>query len=85
MLVRCPRCAAIIHLEDSENPQGIVTCWMCTSVVERSPNATNAGPATLTSPDPGSRERPMAIGLSGSIFPEAATRHWETASESNFT
>jgi hypothetical protein len=45
---------------------------MCTSVVERSPHATNGGPATLTSPDSVPRDRPAAIGLAESLFLEAA-------------
>jgi hypothetical protein len=72
MLVRCPRCDAIIHLEDSGDPQEVVTCWMCTSAVERNPNATHAGPATLTSADSPPRDRPLPIGLSGALFLEAA-------------
>jgi hypothetical protein len=71
MLVRCPRCAAIIHLDEAEDSPSVVTCWMCTFVIEaRAPSAGN-GPATLTSPSATPRERPSAIGLSDSFFPEA--------------
>jgi Inner membrane component of T3SS, cytoplasmic domain len=72
MLVRCPHCDAIIHLEDSADSQEIVTCWMCTSVIVRSPNAANSGPATLNSQRPGLRDRPAPIGLSQPIFLEAS-------------
>jgi Inner membrane component of T3SS, cytoplasmic domain len=72
MLVRCPHCDAIIHLEDSGYSPDVVTCWMCTSVIARSPNAANAGPATLASPQSGFRDRPAPIGLSQSVFLEAS-------------
>jgi hypothetical protein len=73
MLVRCPRCDAIIHLEDTADSREPVTCWMCTSVITRSsPNSTSSGPATLASPQSGSRDRPTPIGLVESIFPEAS-------------
>lgn len=71
MLVRCPHCAAIIHLDDTENSPSIVTCWMCTSVIEARPRSAGDGPATLTSPSSTPRERPSAIGLADSFFPEA--------------
>jgi Inner membrane component of T3SS, cytoplasmic domain len=71
MLVRCPHCAAIIHLEDAENSPSVVTCWMCTSVIEARVRTAGNGPATLTSPSTAARERPSAIGLSDTFFPEA--------------
>ncbi len=71
MLVRCPRCAAIIHLEDAENSLTVVTCWMCTFVIEARPGGASQGPATLPSQSSGPRERPGVIGLSDSFFPEA--------------
>lgn len=74
MLVRCPRCDAIIHIDDSADSREVVTCWMCTSAIPRAPNATHAGPATLTSSQSSSRDRPAPIGLSPSIFLEASNR-----------
>ncbi len=71
MLVRCPRCAAIIHLEDADSSASVVTCWMCTSVVERAPKASDGGPATLASPSLVDRDKPAAIGLTESLFLEA--------------
>jgi hypothetical protein len=71
MLVRCPHCSAIIHLDDAEDCPSVVTCWMCTSVIEARPRAAGNGPATLTSSSSTPRERPSAIGLAYSFFPEA--------------
>jgi hypothetical protein len=72
MLLRCPRCAAIIHLEAFGDSPEVVTCWMCTSAIPKTANGSDGGPATLASPHSGSRERPVPIGLADSIFLEAS-------------
>jgi hypothetical protein len=78
MLLRCPRCAAIIHLEDTESSLSDVTCWMCNSVIEPTPRGTNRSPDTLVSSDSTLRDMSTAFGLTESLFPEAANRELST-------
>jgi len=72
MLVRCPRCAAIIHLEDTESSLSVVTCWMCNSVIGRASRGTNGNPDTLVSSRSVLRGMSAAIGLTETVVPEAA-------------
>jgi hypothetical protein len=78
MLVRCPRCAAIIHLEDTESSLSHVTCWMCHSVIEPTPQGTNRSPDTLVSSNSALRDMSAAISLTESLFPEAANPELST-------
>lgn len=84
-VVRCRRCAAISHLEDTESYLSAVTCWMCNSVVEPTPRGTNRSPDTLVSSNSALRDMSVAISLTESLFPEAANPELRLGRESNST
>ena len=34
MLLRCPQCDSIIHLDEPRDPSSKISCWMCSSDIE---------------------------------------------------